>query len=212
LKVKKFRIKPRLPVVGRWLKSFLSAKKIPVELEESLPLEIQSVTSQLVPSALYQTWTQGEIPAVLDNVLEANGWDKAISVSVVVATVGSQLEEKIAELLMKGETNRSQVLAAIGEESADLAFHFIFRLLTDDAKSDDCEVSEPLPLTDKDVLQESLQLLEASQEGVGLDSAGHLSPRFTRVSLVAWWPASKKKRLANLSKNPSFRRKPESRL
>src|SRR5690349_12400582 len=98
MKVKKFRIKPRLPVVGKLIKSFLSTKKIPIEIEESLPLEIQSVSSQLVPSAFYHTWTQGEIPAALDKILSANNWDKAIAVSAVVATVGHQLEEKIAEL------------------------------------------------------------------------------------------------------------------
>lgn len=200
MKVKKFRIKPRLPVVGRMLKNFLSIKKIPAELEETLPLEIQSALSHLVPLAFYRTWTQGEIPAVLDHLLAEANQDKAIAVSVVAATIGAQYEEKIAEFLLKGETNKSHVWAAIGEESADLAYNFVSRLLIDDAKTDDCDLSDPLPFTDKDRLAEALTLLDASPEGIGLDSAGHLTPRFTRVNLVAWWPASKKKRMAALQK------------
>ena len=186
--------------MGKILKSLLSSKKLPIELEESLPLEIQSATSQLSPSAFYRTWTKGEIPASLDKVLSDHDMNKAIAVSAVAATVGSPLEEKIADHLMKGETNRSHVLAAIGEESADLAFSFVFRLLTDDAKSDDCEVSDPVPCQDPSALQETLFHLEAEQEGIGLDSAGHLTPRFTRINLVAWWPASRKKRITVASK------------
>ncbi len=187
-------------MVGKILKSLLSSKKLPPDLEESLPLEIQAATAHLSPSAFYRTWTKGEIPASLDKILADFNGDKAIAVSAVAATVGSQLEEKIAELLMKGETNRAHALAAIGEESADLAFNFVFRLLTEDAKSDDCEVSDPLPCPDPVDRQEALTLLEAGQEGIGLDTAGHLTPRFTRINLVAWWPASKKKRIASASK------------
>src|SRR5690348_4207887 len=114
LKVKKYRVMHSLPVVGKILMSLLSTKKMPAEIEESLPLDIQAATAHLMPTAFYRTWTQGEIPAAIDKILSDLNQDKAIAVSIVAATVGSPIEEKIAESLMKGETNRSHVLAAIG--------------------------------------------------------------------------------------------------
>ena len=45
-------------------------------------------------------------------------------------------------------------------------------------------------------LSDILRDLEAEQEGVSLDAASHLTPRFTRVALAAWIPISKRKRVA----------------
>jgi hypothetical protein len=198
LKVKKFRIKPRVSVVGRILKSLLGVKKLDPSLEESLPLEIQSVTSSLVPMAFYQTWARDEIPPFLQTLLSSYSFDKSIAISVVVATAGSQLEERISDCLLKGETTRSQVITAIGEEAADLTYNFISRLLIDDAKGDDCDISEPIFIKDSEALAELFRLLEAQAEGILVDSANHLSPRFTRVAILAWWPLSKKKRVISV--------------
>jgi len=199
LKVKKFRIKPRLPVVGRILKGLLSTKKLDPQIESSLPLDIQSLSSQLIPVAFCQTWSSGELPSVVSNLLPVTHLEKSVAVTVAVATAGAQLEESISETLLKGEPIRSQVLTAIGEESADLAFQFISRLIQEEAQSDGCDLSEPVFLTQQEVLSDLFTELEAQTEGVFLDPAGHLSPRFTRVALLGWSPISKKKRTATLA-------------
>ena len=112
----------------------------------------------------------------------------------MVATIGQTPDEYLSDVLMKGETRRSEVVMALSEEAADLAFAFIFRLLIDDAQSDDCEISEPIPIEEAEALNEILAFLEADQEGVFLDAAQHLTPRFSRVALSVWWTASKKKK------------------
>jgi hypothetical protein len=55
-------------------------------------------------------------------------------------------------------------------------------------------------VSDPALLLETLEKLESHQEGVSIDSAQHLSPRFTRVGLVAWIPIAKKKKAAALPK------------
>jgi hypothetical protein len=200
LKIKKFRIKPRWPVVGKILKGLLGTKKLAPEVEESLPLDIQAVSAQLIPAAFYHTWAQGHVPARLDQLLADQGLDKAVAVTAVVATAGTTVEESISDLLLKGESNKSQVLSAIGEEAADLSFSFIHRLLQEEAKGDDCETTDPITIKDQELLAEILTLLDAGQEGISLDTAGHLSPRFTRVAAVAWWPVKKKRITASLKK------------
>ena len=97
---------------------------------------------------------------------------------------------------MNGESQRSQIVTAVCEESADLCLNFLSRLLTEEAEGDDCEVSDPILVEPGETLAETLMLLEADQEGVTLDTAFHLSPRFTRVALVVWWPAARKKKSA----------------
>lgn len=196
MKIRKFRIRPRLATVGRLLKAQLGVRQLPPELEQSLPQESETFLSHITPAAFYHTWARDEVPAVYRPVLEQAGHSKAIAVTAVVATIGAGPEEFLSQLLLEGEAQRAQAVSAFGEDAADLSFQFILRLLADDAKNDDCETSDPMPVTDSILLGETLSLLEASAEGVDLDSAGHLSPRFTRVGLSAWTPVSKKKRSA----------------
>jgi hypothetical protein len=194
LKVKKFRIRPRLPTAARILKSILSVKQLSPEIEESLVKESQDFGKNILPVAFYHTWAREEVPAPFKETLKSAGLDKAIAVSALASTVGSMVEEYLSELLMNGESVRSQIVTALAEDAADLSFQFLFKLLVDDAKNDDCEIAEPLPLPNDDLLTETLALLEADQEGIHLDQASHLTPRFTRVALAAWLPLAKKKR------------------
>lgn len=203
MKVKKFRIRPRFSSVGRILKSIMSVKQLPPDVEASLPDECEKFLAHLVPTAFYQTWGRDEVPAAFRAALDAAGFSRAVAVTATLATIGSSAEEYLSGLLMNTETQRSQVVTAFSEESADLSLHFLLRLLSDEAKGDDCEVSEPIPVVTQPLMEETLSLLEADQEGVALDAAGHLSPRFTRVALVAWWPLAKKKRLTLAPKKKS---------
>ncbi len=200
MKVKKFRIRPRFASVGRVLKSIMGVKQLPAGVEESLPLESETFLSHVTPAAFYHTWSQDEVPAAFKDTMKEAGLSKAIAVTAMTATIGSQVEEYLSTLLMNGETQRSQVVTALSEEAAELSFQFLLRLLADDAKSDDCDLSEPFMVTDAILLNDVLAALDAQQEGITLDSAQHMMPRFTRVALVAWWPVSKKKRSAAAAK------------
>lgn len=200
MKVKKFRIRPRLPSVGRILKSIMGVKQLPSDIELSLPVESEQFLASVVPAAFYQTWSKDEVPACFKPSLQAAGMTKAVAVTAAVGTIGPEAEEYLSQLLMNGQTVRSQIVTAFCEEGADLALQFLLRLLADDAKSDDCDIDESLMISDPALLAETLNVLESHQEGVALDAAGHLSPRFTRVALTAWWPVSKKKRSAIAAK------------
>lgn len=196
LKVKKFRIRPRLPSVGRILKSILNARQLPDGLEETLPGESEAFLKNIMPTAFYHTWSREDVPEAFGEILEQAGCKKAVAVSALIATIGPDAEDYLSKLLMNGESQRSQVVTALSEESADLSLQFLFRLLQDDAEGDDCEITGPLPVGNDALLSEILTLMEAAEEGVTKDSAGHLAPRFTRVALAAWTPVAKRKKAA----------------
>lgn len=204
MKVKKFRLRPRVSVVARILKSIMGTRQLPSGVEESLPSETQNFLSHISPAAFYQTWSRENIPALFRDALASIERSAPVAVSGLVSTIGSEPEEYLTDLLMNGETQKSQIATAFCEESADLSFQFLLKLLANDAKSDDCEISEPVLITDSSLLQKSLELLNASQENITIDTALHLTPRFTRVGLVAWFPISKKKK----SSAPLSKKKP----
>lgn len=203
MKVKKFRIRPRLGLVARALKAQMGVKQLPPELEETIPTESQRFVEHINAVAFYQTWTREEVPAAFLDLLKPVGLDKSLAVSALVATIGPGPEEYLSEVLLSGETSRSQLITALAEESADLSFNFLCRLLVDDAKADDCEVTPPVLVTQAGPLGEIIKALSADQENIQLDTADHLSPRFTRVALTAWLPVNKRKRLAPAPKSKS---------
>lgn len=194
MKIKKFRIRPRLSTVARILKSIMSVKQLPAELEGTLPVEIEAFLPRMMPTAFYQTWSRDEVPSSLQDILKEIGAKKIVALSVLVATIGDEPEDVLSQMLMNGESQRAQIATAVCEESADLCLSFLLRLLTEEAEDDDCEVSDPILVESGALLAESLALVEAGQEGVSIDTAFHLSPRFTRVALVVWFPAARKKR------------------
>lgn len=196
MKIKKFRIRPRVASVGRILKAIMSVKSLPPEIEQSLPAEIDAFLPRMMPTAFYQTWARDEFPPFLQEIVKQAGGKKVVALSALVATIGEEPEDALSEMLMNGETQHSQVATAVCEESADLCLNFLTRLLTEEAEGDDCDVSDPILVEPGETLAETLTLLEADQEGVSLDNAFHLSPRFTRVALVVWWPAARKKKAA----------------
>jgi hypothetical protein len=203
LKIKKFRIRPRVASVGRILKSIMSVKQLPDDIDSALPAEIDQFLPKMMPTAFYHTWSRDEVPGFLQAALKEGNPRKVVAVSALVATIGDEPEDALSTMLMNGETQRSQIATAICEESADLCLQFLLRLLTDEAHGDDCDVSEPLFLDSGEALAETLTLLEADQEGVTMDSAFHLAPRFTRVAIVVWWPAARKKKAAPAPKKRS---------
>lgn len=203
MKIKKFRIRPRLSTVARILKAIMSVKHLPPDVESTLPIEIEAFLPKMMPTAFYQTWSREEIPSSLQDILKEIGGRKVVAVSTLVATIGDEPEDVLSSMLMNGESQRAQIATAVCEESADLCLSFLLRLLTEEAQDDDCEVSDPIIVESGALLAESLALVEAEQEGVTIDTAFHLSPRFTRVALVVWYPAARKKRAAATPKKRS---------
>lgn len=203
MKIKKFRIRPRLATVARILKSIMSVKQLPADVESVLPTEIEGFLPKMMPTAFYQTWSRDEIPGSLRETVKDAGGKKLVALSALVATIGEEPEDALSALLMNGETQRSQIATAVCEESADLCLQFLIRLLAEEAEGDDCEISEPIPVPAGPVMADALMLLDAEQEGVLIDPAFHLSPRFTRVALVVWWPAARRKKAAPATKKRS---------
>jgi hypothetical protein len=186
--------------VGRILKSIMSVKHLPAEIETALPAEIEGFLPKMMPTAFYQTWSRDEFPSFLSDIVQQAGGKKVVALTALVATIGEEPEDALSEMLMNGETQRSQMVQAISEESADLCLNFLSRLLAEEAAGDDCEVSEPILVEPGETLAETLELLDAGEEGVSLDTAYHLSPRFTRVALSVWWPVARKKKAASARK------------
>ena len=184
------------------LRALLEDTQVTPELDAAVESETRGALALLDTAALYATFSPGQAPSWVETLLlplaensEAEGRERPpIGVTVFVSTIGVALEEELARALAQGEGLRSRILTAVGEELAEQSGHFVARLLAEEAKNEACELSDRRPLTTPDQQQSLLETLDAARIPLSFDAGGHLSPRFSRLGYVLWWPPAKKRK------------------
>jgi hypothetical protein len=193
-KVKKFRISPRAASVLKNLKALAGDTHPTPELEKAVEAELRRAGDLFSTAALYNTYDPGETPEALASLWEPAPEDprKPVAITLYAATVGAGMEEELGNALSRGEKLMSQVLTAVGEESAEQAAAFVQRLVSEEAIQESCELT-PRREAPEALKREVLSFLSAEKVGIAVDGQGHLSPRFTRVGALQWYPPKKKK-------------------
>jgi hypothetical protein len=191
-KIRKFRLQPRPSAVLRHLKALGGAQETP-ELDQAVEAEIRAAS--LETAALYATAARAEAPEWSTPYWQASAESPApVALTFFATTIGSFFEIELAAALSRGETFRSQVLTALGEELADQAARFVERLAAEEARLDSCEVMDRLDFSRPEEIGRALDWLEASRAPVSLDPAGRIAPRFSRVGAIPWGPPEKKRK------------------
>jgi hypothetical protein len=194
-KIKKFRVQSRSSAVLRSLKALTGDTRLTPELEKAVEQEINNAQDLYSTAALYSTYNTEQSPAWAGTLWESKNENGArpVALTLFAATVGPALERELASSIDRGENLRSQILTCLGEEAADQASNFIYRLLQEEAKQESCELSDRrAPETEQQ--RELLSILEADKIPVVLDDKGHLTPRFSRAGYILWWPPAKQRR------------------
>lgn len=189
-KIKKFKIHIRPSYVLRNLKRTLPSHANEEELEKRIQQEIEKVQQLLSPSAIYQTYSKRQSPQFL-NSLWQNGPADAISISLIAASLGSSIEKEI-EKSRNHSTLSSDILDAIAKEALEQSLNFVLKLITEEAKEENCGLSVTFPL-ESTYLEATLSFLEAAKADIHSDPDGHLSPLYSSVSYCFWQPAKKLK-------------------
>lgn len=193
-KIRKFRIHARPSAVVRHVRALLDNAHLTPELEKAVESECRVESSRLDTSAIYDTVTPSLSPAWLAPWwVPAEGEKKPVALTVFVSTAGGPLETEIAAAFAKGEDLRARLLTALGSELADQSGFFVARLASEEARRDSCELQDVRILSSETEIRSALELLDASRVGISVDSAGVLSPRFSRVGVLPWGPPARKK-------------------
>jgi hypothetical protein len=193
-KIRKFRISPRPASVLKNLKALTGDAHTTPELESAVDSEMRRAGDLYATAALYDTLEPGRTPEALADLWQkpADGAAEPVALTLYAATIGPRLEDALGDALSRGEGLMSRVLTAVGEEAADQAAAFVQKLVAEEAVQDGLELY-PRREAAVDRRGEALALLGADKIGVTLDAAGHLTPRFTRVGGILWYPAKKRK-------------------
>ncbi len=183
-KIKNFRITLRPREMARWLKKERGLETTP-ELEMSIEQAAKESKRWVEPAAIYTTLTR----SIAEKTTAISFPNKAIAVSVVAVSIGPGLEsQRQAE---EAGAPRESLLSALQQESLAQSLHFVVRLIQDQAKDEDCDMSSPVSVEEAQVASSLATLLGVQRIGIALDASIPSIPSHVRLAWLFWTPVGK---------------------
>jgi len=199
-KIKNFRIALRAREISRWLKRERGLETTP-DLEIAIDHLIKEGKTWIEPAAVYSTLTR----QIAEKTTTIAFPERSIAVSVIAVSIGPGLVQKRLEA--ESDAGRQALLAALEQEALSQSVSFAVRLIQEQAKEEDCELSA-LAVTpaeagvqNADVLDSGFRrndglsalasLVGVQRIGINLDSSGSELPSHARVSWLFWTPIGK---------------------
>ena len=191
-KIKKYKITIRPSYASRLAKKkFAEAAPDDETLERETEQEIRRCEPLIVPTALYDTFSRKETPEPLRKLWEQAPSAKTLSLSLIAASLDPRIEQEIDALREKAEAHQSVLAEAVARESLDQSVNFVHRLIGEEAKDDNCELS-PLWPVEPALVRDFLGALESHKAGIMLKDDDRFTPLYSRVSFCFWVPLSKR--------------------
>lgn len=182
-KIKNFRVTLRPREMARWLKRERAVETTP-ELEVSLEQLAKESRQWVSPAAVYTTLTHQTAEKTTSIPLPKN----AVALSIAVVSIGSALQ---GELARAGDPAREMLLSALFQESLSQSLAFTVRLLTEQARDEDCEVSPAVVVAEEKSAAALASLAGVARIGIDLDAAACALPSYVRVAYTFWTPIGK---------------------
>ncbi len=180
-KIKNFRLTLRPREIGRWLKRERGMEITP-DLELAIDSAINEGRKHLQTAALYTTLTHTTVEKTTPLSLPS----KAVAASVISVTLGPALEAQ-----RQADPEKEAFWAAIQEEALAQAIQFAVRLVQEQAKEEDCELSPATVAQEPDLWGPLTSLLATARIGLEIDPAAPVLPAYARLAWVAWLPLRK---------------------
>lgn len=190
-KIKKYRISVRPFGVLRHLKKQVSFDSGKEPEDSALEEAISKLAPRVSPCALYGSYSRGETPEALKALWQSSP-EKSLSLSVIAATIGKPIELEIEKASQAGDPFERALVNSIARESLEQSFHFVERLIGEEAREESCELTPLLPAA-AESLEPLLEALDAQKAEITLNDSGQISPYFTGLRYCFWTPVKSKK-------------------
>lgn len=183
-KIKNYRVTLRPREIARWLKKERGLETTP-ELELLIEAGAREAKAWVRPAAVYTTMTRQTAEKMTAVPLPSD----AVALSIAAVSIGPALERE--RLASESGSPREMLLAALGQEALAQALQFAVRLIGEQAKEEDCEMSPPVSIHEAPAASALATLLGMSRIGIVLDTSNSELPSYARVSYVFWTPMKK---------------------
>ncbi len=190
-KIKNYKINLRQACILRILKNTTQVSQITPQLEEAVTNEIARVQAVSTPAAGFVTLMRDKVPVELAGNALAN-W---VAATLYLVTIGPKIESEIAEARSRGESILGNILHASAMEALEQSVNFVYRLVTDEAKDEECELSSRDALTlDETASARFAELIDPEKIGVSSIIGDNRTPAYTACGIIYWTPVKKRKK------------------
>jgi hypothetical protein len=185
-KIKNFRITLRPREIARWLKH--QGQTVPSgDLDATAEAAAARYKTLVHPAAVYTTLTRATAEKTTPLALP----ESSVAVSIIAVNVGGELAKASAALAETVDPAERAILQAIEHEALQQSIHFAVRLLGDQAKDEECEMS-PVQAAEEPLLLVPLAaLLGIERIGISLDAEHPAVPSYARLVWNFWTPLRK---------------------
>lgn len=192
-KIKNFKVNLRIKEISRVVKKLNNISEVSVELQGMIKRSCRMYSKFLHPSAVYDTFSKKSSRLFEENI----SLSKFVACSVFFVTVGNALEEEY-----KLDTNAFgeytfTIVSAIAVDALEQSKNFIQRLISNEAKDENCEISRVEEIR-SNIYDEFAKMVPIEKISVDIVS-GELKPKYSTCGLL-YWISSKKKQKNQLNK------------
>lgn len=187
-KIKNFKINLRFREIIRLLKSTAAISEVTPQIEDAVRQEIARLSPEIVPAAVYDTLAKDKLSPELLKLLPA----QAVAASVYTVTINKTLEDDVNEAQNRGEKILNQILHSLALEAIEQASNFIQRLISDEAKSETCELAGRCVFDSSMGFGNIFAVLPGEKIGVQVTEKGTLSPLYSSCGIIPWLPVKKR--------------------
>ncbi len=191
-KIKKYRINIRPSYAFREAK-----KRVPAEahlseeeLEKKVDEAINKSLDKIVPSSLYVSYSKPETPEPLEPLWQGAS-KQAITLSVIISTIGIGIEQNLEQARLNNDLVWESLLQAVARESLEQCNNFVLRLIEEECKEDNCELSASAPIS-QELLKLTLAQLDSGKADIIMNEDGVIFPQFTSAFCCFWMSHAKK--------------------
>jgi hypothetical protein len=183
-KIKNFRVHCRPREIARWLKKERGLEITP-ELEATIEELAKEAKKWVTPAAVYTTLAHKTAEKTTTIPFPPD----AVAVSVTAVSIGPALEAE--RKAAAADPMRESLFTALLEEALTQAIQFTVRLIAEQAKEEDCELTPPVSVQEVNVASSLATLLGVGRIGVTFDASAPEIPPYARVSYGFWMPLGK---------------------
>ncbi|MFC2061905.1 vitamin B12 dependent-methionine synthase activation domain-containing protein [Elusimicrobiota bacterium] len=197
-KIRGFKIKLRKREILKSLKYNSDFVSISPEIEKTIQDQIENAYEIIYPSIIYETYSgdSEKYSSVKEDVMMNSAKVKEVLsnseiFTVMAATIGSKLEEKIDSIKNKDLT-AATILDAVGSEAAEQCVNFISKIIRKEASKKECYLGMrfspgygdwPIEASGK-----ILNLFEMDKIGLRVNESGIMLPRKSITAIQPWIP------------------------
>jgi hypothetical protein len=186
-KIKNFKVNLCLKEISYAVKRLVNNDDTTIsEVKETIQRCSRFYVRFLSPAVVYETFSKETLPFACEKTTPS----KCFAESVFFVTIGNDLCEEYKKNEEAFGKHTGEIVSAISVDALRQSKNFVQRLILNEAKAENCEISKVLDIP-RNLYGEFAKIIHINKIGISVES-GNFQPKYSFCGLFYWIPSRKK--------------------